>query len=181
ILSLGLIFIGLYAFVNMPAVTGGNAGITANPSLSLGFIDFAQLQLFGMTYAYDQGLFILVWVVVAVSMIAVSNTMRTRFGRSMVATRENETAAQLAGINVNTVKIRAFIIAGAFGSLAGALLLAQLRYVTAEQFGIEMGLELLIITVVGGLGMSWGPLVGALIIASLSLLAQQYGTALPFF
>src|SRR5699024_5889731 len=71
--------------------------------------------------------------------------------------------------------------AGAFGSLAGALLLAQLRYVTAEQFGIEMGLELLIITVVGGLGMSWGPLFGALIIASIPLLAQQYGTALPFF
>ena len=181
ILSLGLIFIGLYAFVNIPSVTGGNAGITASPSLSLGVIDFAQISLFGMHYAYDQGLFILVWFVVAASMIAVTNMMRTRFGRSMVASRENETAAQLAGINVSTVKIRAFIIAGAFGGLAGGLLLAQLRYVTAEQFGIEMGLELLIITVVGGLGISWGPLFGSLIVASIPLLAQQYGAALPFF
>src|SRR5690625_3822083 len=180
ILSLGLIFLGLYAFVNIPAVTGGNAGISANPSLSLGLVDFAQINLFGMTYAYDQGLFILVWLVVAAAMITVANMMRTRFGRAMVATRENETAAQLAGINVSTVKIRAFVLAGAFGGLAGGLLLAQLRYVTAEQFGIELGLQLLIITVVGGLGISWGPLFGSLIVASIPLLAQQYGAALPF-
>ena len=180
ILSLGMLFIGHYVFVNIPSLTGGNAGISGSPKLSLGLLDFGSLELFGMKYSYNAGLFLLVWFIVIASMVVVANMMRTKFGRSMVAVREDETAAQLAGIDTNAVKVKAFILAGAFGGLSGGLLLAQLRYVNAEQFGIAMGLELLIITVVGGLGTAWGPLLGSLVIASIPVLAAQYGQLLPF-
>lgn len=180
ILSLGMIFIGHYVFVNLPALTGGNSGISGSPKLSLGFLDFAAPVLFGMKYSYNAGLFLLVWLVLIASMVIVANLLKSRFGRSMVAVREDETAAQLAGINTNAVKVKAFILSGAFGGLAGGLLLAQLRYVNAEQFGITMGLELLIITVVGGLGATWGPLLGATVVASIPVLAAQYGHLLPF-
>lgn len=180
ILSLGMIFIGHYVFVNLPALTGGNSGISGSPKLSVGFLDFGAPVLFGMNYSYNAGLFILVWIMLIVSMVVVANMLKSKFGRSMIAVREDETAAQLAGINTNAVKVKAFILAGAFGGLAGGLLLAQLRYVNAEQFGINMGLELLIITVVGGLGAAWGPLLGAAVIASIPVLAAQYGQLLPF-
>jgi branched-chain amino acid transport system permease protein len=180
VLSLGLIFVGNYIFVNSAAVTGGNSGISAAPSLSLGVVDFGELVVGGMKYSYGQGLFMLVWLCVAVSMIVVVNMNRTRFGRSMIAIREADTAAQIAGINANSVKVKAFIIAGAFGGLAGGLLLAQLRFVHAEQFGINMGLELLIIAVVGGLGATWGPVVGAAIISSIPVFATQYAEYIPF-
>ncbi|MDQ0821418.1 branched-chain amino acid transport system permease protein [Arthrobacter sp. V4I6] len=180
VLSLGLIFVGNYIFVNTPFITGGNAGISAAPSMSLGFVDFGKLTIGGMKYTYEQGLFILVWLCVAACMVAVVNMHRTRFGRSMTAVREAETAAQIAGINAGSVKMKAFIIAGAFGGLAGGLLLAQLRFVQADQFGISMGLELLIIAVVGGLGSTWGPVVGAAIISSIPVLATQYAEYIPF-
>jgi branched-chain amino acid transport system permease protein len=180
VLSLGLIFVGNYIFVNTPFITGGNAGISAAPGLSLGFVDFGKLTVGGMKYTYEQGLFILVWLCVAVGMVAVLNMHRTRFGRSMIAVREGETAAQIAGINAGSVKVKAFIISGASGGLAGGLLLAQLRFVQAEQFGINMGLELLIIAVVGGLGSTWGPVIGAAIISSIPVLATQYAEHIPF-
>lgn len=180
VLSLGLIFVGTYIFVNSTVLTGGNSGISASPALSLGFVDFGNLIIGGMAYGYQQGLFILVWLCVAASMIAVVNMHRTRFGRSMIAIREAETAAQIAGINTNGVKVKAFIIAGAFGGLAGGLLLAQLRYVQTHQFGINMGLELLIIAVVGGLGTTWGPVIGAAIISAIPVLATQYAEYIPF-
>jgi branched-chain amino acid transport system permease protein len=180
VLSLGLIFIGHYIFVNSTPLTGGNSGIASAPSLSLGFVDLGNLTVGGMAYSYEQGLFILVWLCVAGAMIAVVNMHRTRFGRSMIAVREAETAAQIAGINPNSVKVKAFILAGAFGGLAGGLLLAQFRYVQAEQFGIKMGLQLLIIVVVGGLGSTWGPVIGSAIIASIPVLATQYAEYIPF-
>ncbi|GER23176.1 branched-chain amino acid ABC transporter permease [Zafaria cholistanensis] len=180
VLSLALIFVGHYAFINLPALTGGNGGISATPSLSLGFIDFGELTVAGMRYSYEQGLFILIWLVLAASMIAVVNMHRTRFGRALVAVREAETAAEIAGINAARVKVQAFVLAGAFAGLAGGLLMAQLRYVQAEQFGINMGLELLIIVVVGGLGTTWGPVVGAAVISSIPVLATQYAEHIPF-
>ncbi|GAA3692330.1 branched-chain amino acid ABC transporter permease [Arthrobacter ginkgonis] len=180
VLSLALIFVGHYVFVNLPALTGGNGGISATPSLSLGFIDFGELTVAGMRYSYEQGLFILIWLVLAASMIAVVNMHRTRFGRALVAVREAETAAEIAGINAARIKVLAFILAGAFGGLAGGLLMAQLRYVQAEQFGINMGLELLIIVVVGGLGTTWGPVLGAAVISSIPVLATQYAEYIPF-
>jgi branched-chain amino acid transport system permease protein len=180
VLSLGLIFVGHFIFINLPALTGGNSGVSAAPSLSLGVIDFGELTIGSMRYTYEQGLFIVIWLCVAASMIVVVNMRRTRFGRSMVAVREAETAAQIAGINTGRVKVTAFILAGAFGGLAGGLLMAQLRYVQAEQFGINMGLELLIIAVVGGLGATWGPVLGAAVISSIPILATQYAEYIPF-
>lgn len=180
VLSLGLIFVGNYIFVNTPFITGGNGGISAAPNMSLGFVDFGKLTIGGMKYTYEQGLFILVWLCVAACMVAVANMHRTRFGRSMTAIREAETAAQIAGINAGAVKMKAFIIAGTFGGLAGGLLLAQLRFVQTDQFGIGMGLELLIIAVVGGLGSTWGPVAGAAIISSIPILATQYAEHIPF-
>lgn len=180
ILSLGLIFVSQYAFANMTFLTGGNGGISAAPSLSLGFIDFGALTVGGMQYSYQQGLFILVWLCLAACMIAVVNMNRTRTGRAMVAIREAEIPAQIAGINVNAVKMKAFIIAGAFGGLAGGLLLTQVRYLQFEQFEITLALELLVMVVVGGLGTTWGPVIGATIIASIPVLATQYGSYIPF-
>jgi branched-chain amino acid transport system permease protein len=180
VLSLGLIFVGNFIFINTPALTGGNSGISAAPSLSLGFVDFGELTIGGMRYTYEQGLFIVIWLCVAAGMVAVVNMRRTRFGRSLVAVREAETAAQIAGINTGRAKVMAFILAGAFGGLAGGLLMAQLRYVQAEQFGINMGLELLIIVVVGGLGSTWGPVLGATVISSIPILATQYAEYIPF-
>lgn len=180
VLSLGLIFIGHYIFVNWTSLTGGVSGRRADINLSVGPIDFAALQLGGMTYNYQQGLFMLVWVFVALCMFLVHLLMKSPGGRGVVALRDSELAARVVGINPSRSMFGVFAISSAMGALGGAFYVAQLRFVSPEQFNLVMGLNFIIIVTVGGLATAWGPVVGSLVICSVPVLASRYAEFIPF-
>lgn len=180
VLGLGLIYIAHFIFVNWRPLTGGNVGISAPVNMSVGFVDFGKLQLGSMVYGYQQGLFIVVWLVVALGMLLVHQLMKTGAGRSIVAVRDAELAARVVGINTNRSLLGAYVISSAFGGVAGALYVAQLRYASIEQFGLEMALQFIIIVTIGGLASAWGPVVGSALVCAIPLLAGKYGSLLPF-
>jgi branched-chain amino acid transport system permease protein len=180
VLSLGLIFIGHYIFVNWTSLTGGVSGRRAPLNLSVGPIDFGALSFGGMTYSYQQGLFMLVWVFVALCMFLVHLLMKSPGGRSVVALRDSELAARVVGINPARSMFGVFAISSAMGALGGAFYVAQLRFVSPEQFNLAMGLTFIIIVTVGGLSTPWGPVVGSLVICSVPVLASRYADFIPF-
>ena len=180
VLSLGLIFIGQYIFVNWTDLTGGVSGRRAPLNLSIGGIDFAALEIGGMTYNYQQGLFMLVWLFVALCMFIVHLLMKSPAGRSVVALRDSELAARVAGINPTRSMIGVFATSSAMGALGGAFYVAQLRFVSPEQFNLVMGLNFIIIVTVGGLATAWGPVLGSLVICSIPVLATRYAEYIPF-
>lgn len=180
VLSLGLIFIGHYVFVNWTDLTGGVSGRRAPLNLAIGGVDFAELQVGGMTYGYHQGLFMLVWVFVALCMFLVHLLMKSPGGRNVVALRDSELAARVAGINPARSMCGVFALSGAMGALGGAFYVAQLRFVSPEQFSLAMGLNFIIIVTVGGLATAWGPVVGSLVICSVPVLASRYADFIPF-
>ncbi|MEV7694679.1 branched-chain amino acid ABC transporter permease [Microbacterium sp. NPDC089189] len=180
VLSLGLIFIGQYIFVNWSDLTGGVSGRRAPLNMSIGPLDFAALQFGGMTYSYQQGLFMLVWVVVGVCMLLVHLLMRSPGGRNIMALRDSELAARVVGLNPARSMVGVFAISSAMGAVGGAFYVAQLRFVSVEQFNLGMGLTFIIIVTVGGLSTSWGPVVGSLVICSIPLLAGRYAEMIPF-
>ena len=180
VLSLGLIFIGHYIFVNWSDVSGGVSGRRAPLDLSIGPLDFAALELGGMTYGYQQGLFMLVWLFVALCMFLVHLLMKSPAGRHIVALRDSELAARVTGINPTRSMCGVFAICSAMGALGGAFYVAQLRFVSPEQFSLEMGLQFIIIVTVGGLSTAWGPVLGSLVICSLPVLASRYSEHIPF-
>ncbi|QEW04535.1 branched-chain amino acid ABC transporter permease [Microbacterium lushaniae] len=180
VLSLGLIFIGQYIFVNWSDLTGGVAGRRAALNLSVGPLDFAALQFGGMTYNYQQGLFMLVWLFVALCMFLVHLLMKSPGGRHIVALRDADLPARVAGINPVRSMVGAYAISSAMGALGGAFYVAQLRFVSPEQFNLGMGLNFIIIVTVGGLATAWGPVVGSLIICSIPVLASRYAEFIPF-
>ncbi|MCK6066025.1 MULTISPECIES: branched-chain amino acid ABC transporter permease [Microbacterium] len=180
VLSLGLIFIGQYIFVNWSDLTGGVAGRRAAVNLSVGPLDFAALQVGGMTYNYQQGLFMLVWLFVALCMFLVHLLMKSPGGRHIVALRDADLPARVAGINPVRSMVGAYAISSAMGALGGAFYVAQLRFVSPEQFNLAMGLNFIIIVTVGGLATAWGPVVGSLIICSIPVLASRYAEFIPF-
>lgn len=180
VLSLGLIFIGQYIFVNWSDLTGGVSGRRAPLNMSIGPLDFAALQFGGMTYSYQQGLFMLVWVVVGLCMLLVHLLMRSPGGRNIVALRDSELAARVVGLNPARSMVGVFAISSAMGAVGGAFYVAQLRFVSVEQFNLGMGLTFIIIVTVGGLSTSWGPVVGSLVICSIPLLAGRYAEMIPF-
>jgi len=180
VLGLGLIYIGYFIFVNWRSLTGGNVGISAPVNMSIGVLDFGRLQLGNVLYTYQQGLFIVVWLVVALCMFLVHNLMRSSAGRSLAAIRDSELAARVVGVNTNRRLIGGYVLSSAFGGLAGALYIAQLRYASIEQFGLEMALQFIIIVTVGGLASAWGPVVGSAVICAIPLLAGKYAHLMPF-
>jgi len=106
---------------------------------------------------------------------------RTRLGMQLYAIRQNELAAQCAGIATMRVKLVASLISGAMAGLAGALYAVVVLVVTpGSVFGMLVSSQALIVSMFGGLGTAWGPLIGALILVPMAeILNAGLGARLP--
>jgi ABC-type branched-subunit amino acid transport system permease subunit len=80
----------------------------------------------------------------------------TRFGRAVIAVRENEMRAELLGYNAKRLKLAVFVISAGIAGLAG-LLFANSVFVSPTMFSLSMAAQVLIWVVVGGLGTLLGP------------------------
>jgi len=101
--------------------------------------------------------------------------VRSRFGRALVAIREDEVAAQAMGIETTRMKVTAFVVAAFFAGIAGGLFAYWFRYLNPSSFGFMVSIELLAMAVLGGLGNLLGSVLGASIITFLpELLRTTY-------
>ncbi len=187
IVTLGLVFIALYAWQKLTNFTGGNAG-TAMPTKAVVYnIGGHQLDLlgnfvvFGKTLGPKQGLMYLAWGLAAVVALLFKNITRTRPGRALQAVRDRDVAAEVVGVSLFRYKLAAFVISSSFAALAGALYGLYLGYLTpnASSLGIQLSITYLAIIVVGGIGTMYGPVLGALLVGALPKLIDQYATSLP--
>jgi ABC-type branched-subunit amino acid transport system ATPase component/ABC-type branched-subunit amino acid transport system permease subunit len=106
---------------------------------------------------------------------------RTRFGMALLAIKQNEPAAEAAGIDTLRWKMRAIMLSGALAAAAGGLYAVVLLVVTPDSvFGIITSSQALVVTLFGGVGTLWGPLIGAAILVPLSeTLQAQLGNVVP--
>ncbi len=93
--------------------------------------------------------------------------LRTWFGLRMVAIRDDEAAAAATGISVAATKIWAFVLAGAYAGIAGALYARFIGSVFPSSFGFVESVTILSMVILGGEGTLVGPLVAAVILRSL--------------
>ena len=106
---------------------------------------------------------------------------RTRLGLQLFAIRQNELAAQCAGIATLRTKLVASAISGGIAGLAGALYATVVLVVTPHSvFGMLVSAQGLIVSMFGGLGAAWGPVIGAVILVPMAeLLNATIGARLP--
>jgi ABC-type branched-subunit amino acid transport system ATPase component/ABC-type branched-subunit amino acid transport system permease subunit len=106
---------------------------------------------------------------------------RTRFGMSLLAIKQNEPAAEAAGIDTLRWKMRAIVLSGALGAAAGGLYAVVLLVVTPDSvFGVLTSAQALIVTLFGGVATMWGPVIGAAILVPLSETLQAHlGNVIP--
>ncbi|MFO1107675.1 MAG: branched-chain amino acid ABC transporter ATP-binding protein/permease [Bradyrhizobium sp.] len=106
---------------------------------------------------------------------------RSRFGMSLLAIKQNEIAAEATGIDSLKWKLRAIAVSGAIAGLAGGFYAIVLLVVTPETvFGMATSAQALIVTMFGGVGTVWGPVIGASILVPLSeFLHAQLGSRVP--
>lgn len=179
IVTLGLLFIGEHFMVEWKSVTGGTRGTRVNADLSIGPLDFANLELFGTSFTRSQGLFWLLWAVVAVVALLAKNIARTRPGRALQAIRDRDTAAEIVGVSLARYKVAVFALSSGMAALAGGFYGAAVQqFVSPVEFGGPQGLVLSItfiaVIIVGGIGTISGGIIGALVIGALPRITQRF-------
>ena len=152
-------------FNNWRPVTGGADGVSGIPVLAIG------------PFAFDteRREFYLLLVAVALLTVGAARIRDSGFGRAFMAVRDNELAADVAGVPTTSVKTLAFALGAAYAGLAGSLYAHLLRYVSPDVFGFEQSLLILSMLVIGGLGSLAGALVGALVGVALPELLRIFG------
>jgi branched-chain amino acid transport system permease protein len=110
---------------------------------------------------------------VGVSLMLVRAIEGSRFGAYLVAVRENEDAAQALGVNTTLVKLVAMTISAAIAATGGCFYVQYFLFVDAGiAYGPWISIEALLVPIVGGVGMVFGPLLGALVVKTLGELAK---------
>lgn len=107
-----------------------------------------------------------------------ANLMRSRVGRTWRAVRDQEVAAELAGIELGRWRVLAFVVSAAAAGLAGAVLALVVRLTAPTGFTIVLSLSLLTAIVIGGLGSLLGALIGAALLVFLPRLLRDAGESL---
>ncbi|MFD3746939.1 branched-chain amino acid ABC transporter permease [Nocardia sp. NPDC058633] len=112
-------------------------------------------------------------ILVIVVLLIIGNLERSRVGRSWVAIREDEDAAEIMGVPTFKFKLWAFVIGASVGGLSGAMYAGQVTYVNPKQFDIILSMLFLCAVVLGGSGNKLGVIVGAFLIAYLPMRLQS--------
>jgi ABC-type branched-subunit amino acid transport system ATPase component/ABC-type branched-subunit amino acid transport system permease subunit len=104
----------------------------------------------------------------------------SRFGIALTAIKQNEPAAEAAGIDTWKWKMLALMLSGAISAVAGGFYAVVLLVLTPDVFGILASAQALILALFGGVGSLWGPVIGAFVLVPLAEgLNAQLGDVLP--
>ena len=88
------------------------------------------------------------------------NLVNSRVGRALRALHGSQVAASTLGVNVESYKVKVFVLSACLASLAGSLYAHYLMFVSPKTFGIFFSVELVTMVMVGGMGSVWGSLFG---------------------
>ena len=130
----------------------------------------------------DQRAYVVLALGLLVVALAVSlGVENSRFGMALLAIKQNEPAAEAAGIDTWRWKMRAIMLSGALAGMAGGLYAVVLLVVTPESvFGMLVSAQPLILALFGGVGSLWGPVIGAVVLVPLAEgLNGELGDVLP--
>ena len=106
---------------------------------------------------------------------------RSRFGMALLSIKQNEAAAEAAGIDTYSWKLRAITLSAALAGVVGAFYAVVLLVVTpVSVFGMLVSSQALVVTMFGGVGTMWGPVIGsAILIPIAEILHSELGAQLP--
>ncbi len=133
-------------------------------------------SLFGFAFDTDLKYFYLVLFWLVVTVIGVSNLLRSRDGRALVAVRDHYLSAEIMGVNLTKYRILSFGISSFFAGLAGALYAHYLEFVSVEGFTIILSVQFLAMIIIGGLGSVYGSILGTIFILLLPQLMEAIAT-----
>jgi branched-chain amino acid transport system permease protein len=142
------------------SVTGGDDGFVgvAIPAFIDGRVPFYYFAL----------------TIVSVSVVLLFIICHSSFGMTLIAVRENMNRAAFVGVNTRLMRWAAFVVAGTFAGIAGALFAMYNRGMYTESAFWTESAQVLIMTLLGGMYSFFGPAVGAAVLYLLNVITNQY-------
>jgi len=161
---------------NSVTITGGGLGMLIPMKPGAANLQFVERS----------GFYFLILVLVAISIALAEWLRRSKFGAQLAAIRENEDAAKALGINVFREKVKVMLLSGAIGGVGGCFFAQYFLYIDPLiAFGVDKSVEMLLVSMIGGAGTVYGPMVGALLLALVSdgtrALTQIQGLSLVLY
>ena len=146
---------------------GGEAGLRVRlPEIPVWVLDAAYFVT-GSELTRSRYVAYLAWFTLLVTFVLLANLSRSRVGRRWRAVRDDEVAAELAGIGLGRSRISAFMVSAAAAGAAGAVMAFSVRLAAPSGFTLTLSLTLLAAVVLGGLGSLTGALIGAALLTFL--------------
>ena len=113
------------------------------------------------------------WVVITIWVIR--NLVYSKFGRAIIAIREDEISANAMGVRTREAKIIAFGVSAFFSGIAGALFAHQVQFINPSAFDIVKSTEILVMVYLGGISSLGGSILGAILFTLLSSGLEPFG------
>jgi branched-chain amino acid transport system permease protein len=156
----------VFFFCLQAPFTGGEDGIQAVPRGRLfGLLDLREVtNMYALVFAIFLGGFLLIYRVI-----------HSPFGQVLKAIRENEPRAVSLGYDTDRYKLLAFVLSAALAGLAGGTKALVFQLASLTDVHWSMSGEVVLMTLVGGLGTVFGPVVGALVIVAMANYLAQLG------
>jgi branched-chain amino acid transport system permease protein len=140
----------VWSIIHWEFITGGTDALLLEP-----------VKVFGWTITGDKQWFWVIAAFAALATVTATNLFRTGLGRSFVAIRDQDIAAEVIGVDPARYKILAFAVSSAYVGLAGALTAYWTQILTWERFTLDVSILYLAMIIVGGLGSVSGSIYGA--------------------
>jgi branched-chain amino acid transport system permease protein len=143
-------------------MTGGDDGLTGWHRMPID-LGFADLDIFGD----DKAFYYFVLAIFAICVGIMASLLRSPFGRTLLAIRENERRARFLGIPIEQHIWLSFVISCLFVSVAGSLYALLNNFTDPRALRFDLSGNFVIMAVLGGMRSFWGPLIGAAVFVAL--------------
>jgi branched-chain amino acid transport system permease protein len=163
--TLGIGVVLHLAFVQLYGVTGGSSGLAGILPWDIGPIRFTT-----ETHHY-----FLIWGFAAAALWIARNLVNSRVGRVLRALGESEVAAEAMGVDTAAEKRRVFVLSAVYASVAGSLYAHYITVISPEIFSFLFSVVLVLMVTIGGIGLYWGAVVGALLLTVLPEALRRFG------
>jgi len=160
-----------YAIIH---IVGGTGGVIVDPIRIGSFVFNSEAKTYALTL-----------VVLITGALFAANLARTHVGLAFMAIRDKDYAASVLGVNLLRYKTAAFALSAFYAGVAGSLWAHYVGIITPEHFTLTQSVDFLAMVVVGGLGTTWGPILGTAFLVGASQLLRistpQITIYLPWF
>jgi branched-chain amino acid transport system permease protein len=163
--TLGIGVVLQLAFVQLHGITGGSSGLAGILPWDLGPLRFTT-----STQHY-----LLVWVFAGAALWVARNLVNSRVGRVLRALGESEVAAEAMGVDTAAEKRRVFVLSAVYASVAGSLYAHYITVISPEIYSFLFSVVLVLMVAIGGIGLYWGAVVGAVLLTILPEALRKFG------